>query len=124
MKFLLGVCVASRVLRKTLTDLGHDVLSARGGHANASDELLLALAYREDRVLVTENKDFGVLVFSLCLPHTCIVRLVGLTATDEAVAMRNLIERHGTVMREGAITVVAGKRVRVRSTGALGCIDD
>ena len=59
MKFLLDACVASRVLHYTLIELGHDVLSARDGYANASDKALLALAYQEDRVLVTEDKDFG-----------------------------------------------------------------
>lgn len=103
MKFLLDVCVASRILHDTLTDLGHDVLSARDGNANASDEALLAVAHREARVLVTEDKDFGELVFSLRLPHPCIVRLDGLTAAEEAEAMRDLIELHGEAMREGAI---------------------
>lgn len=115
MKFLLDVCVASSVLRTTLTDLGHDVLSARDGYTNASDQTLLELAYREDRVLVTEDKDFGELVFSLLLPHPCIVRLDGLTAKDEAAAIRDLIARHGPAMREGAIIVVTGTRVRIRS---------
>ena len=77
MKFLLDVCVASNVLRTTLSDLGHDVLSARDGYASASDRALLDLAYRDERVLVTEDKDFGELVFSLRLPHPCIVRLGG-----------------------------------------------
>ena len=115
MRFLLDACVASRVLHRTLADLGYDVLSARDGYANASDEALLALAYREERVLVTEDKDFGELVFLLRLPHPCIVRLDGLTATEEAQAMLNLIARHGAAMRAGAIIVVTGKRVRVRS---------
>ena len=114
MKFLLDVCVASRVLHKRLVDLGHDVLSARDGYATATDEALLAVAYREGRVLVTEDKDFGELVFSLRLPHPCIVRLDGLTASEEASAMQNLIVRHGTAMREGAIIVVTGRRVRIR----------
>ena len=114
MKFLLDVCVASRILQRTLVDLGHDVLSARGGQANASDEALLAIAYREDRVLVTEDKDFGELVFLRGLPHPCIVRLDGLTAADEAAAMRDLIEGHGAAMRQGTIIVVSGRRVRIR----------
>ena len=115
MKFLLDVCVASNVLRTTLSDLGHDVLSARDGYASASDQALLDLAYREDRVLVTEDKDFGELVFSLRLPHPCIVRLDGLTAEEEAAAVQNLIERHGAAMQQGAIIVVTGNRVRIRS---------
>lgn len=70
MKILLDDCAASRALHKALIDLGHDVLSARDGYGNASDEALLALAYNEDRVLVTEDKDFGELVFRVgCCTH-------------------------------------------------------
>ena len=124
MKFLLDVCVASNVLRKTLNDLGHDVLSARDGYASASGRALLDLAYREERVLVTEDKDFGELVFSLRLPHPCILRFDGLTATDEAAAIRDLIERHGAAMQRGAIIVVTGNRVRIRSAMNTGQDDD
>ena len=124
MRFLLDVCVASNVLRKTLCDLGHDVLSAQDGYASASDRALLDLAYREERVLVTEDKDFGELVFSLRLPHPCIVRLDGLTAAEEAAAIRNLIERHGAAMRQGAIIVVTGNRVRIRSAVNIGRNND
>ena len=120
MRFLLDVCVASSVLRNTLSDLGHDVLSARDGYAKASDEALLALANEEDRVLVTADKDFGELVFSRRLPHPCIVRLDGLTAAGEAEAMRNLIARHGAAMREGAIIVVTENRIRIRLAEGVG----
>ena len=115
MKFLLDSYAASRTLHQALIDLGHDVLSAREGYSHATDETLLALAYEERRVLVTEDKDFGELVFLRRLPHPCIVRLVGLRATEKVDAMRDLIERHGDAMRAGAIIVVTGRRVRVRS---------
>ncbi len=115
MKFLLDSCAASRTLHQALIDLGHDVLSAREGYSHAADETLLALAYVERRVLVTKDKDFGELVFLRRLPHPCIVRLVGLRVTGEVDAMRDLIERHGDAMREGAIVVVTGRRVRIRS---------
>jgi len=59
MKFLLDVCSSSRSLRKTLIDLGHDVLSAVDMNLQATDESLLDLALQEGRVLVTEDKDFG-----------------------------------------------------------------
>ena len=116
MKFLLDVCVASNVLCKTLSDLGHDVLSARDGYADASDRTLLDLAYREKRVLLTEDKDFGELVFLMRLPHPCIVRFDELTVDEEAAAIQNLIEHHGVVMRQGAIIVVSGSRVRIKSS--------
>ena len=114
MKFLLDVCVASRPLHKVLADLGHDVLSAENGYAHTSDEALLALAYRQDRVLVTEDKDFGELIHVRRLPHRCVVRFAGLSTVEQVEAMRDLIERHGDAMREGTIIVVTGKRVRIR----------
>ena len=80
MKFLLDVCVASNVLRRTLTELDHDVLSALDGYASAFDRTLPDLAYREERVLLRADKDFWELVFPLHLPHPCIVRFDELTA--------------------------------------------
>ena len=116
MKFLLDACAASRTLRNTLSALGHDVRSARGELARASDEALLALAYEERRVLVTEDKDFGELVFLRRLPHPCVVRLVELRVVEQADAVRGLIERHGHALRAGAIVVVTRRRVRIRMT--------
>ena len=54
MKFLLDACAASRTLHQALIDLGHDVLSAREGYPRATDETLLALAFEERRVLITQ----------------------------------------------------------------------
>ena len=116
MRFLLDCCAASRTLHRALVDLGHDVLSANDGHAGAPDAELLALAHREDRVLVTEDKDFGELVFLRRQPHPCIVRLVGLGSAEKADAMRDLIEHHGAALREGAIVVVTNRRVRIRGS--------
>ena len=116
MRFLLDGCADSRTLRTALSELGHDVVSAREGFADASDEALLAFARQEERVLITEDKDFGELVFLRGLPHPGIVRLVEMTPQERAVAMRMLIERHTDSIREGAIIVVTEKRVRIRST--------
>ena len=63
MKFLLDVCVSSRSLTAFLVAQEHDVVSALAIDPSASDEHLLALALQEDRVLLTEDKDFGEIVF-------------------------------------------------------------
>ena len=78
---------------------------------------LLALAREERRVLVTEDKDFGELVFLRGLPHPGIVRLVEMTPRERAEAMRVLIDHHANAMRDGAIIVVTENRIRIRSAG-------
>ncbi len=124
MKFLLDVCADSRPLRAALAELGHDILSARERCPNASDEALLALAQEENRVLITEDKDFGELVFLRGRPHPGIVRLVEMTPAERADAMRSLIDRHADAMREGAIVVVTENRVRIRSAAKTGQKDE
>lgn len=114
MKFLFDVCASSHALRTLLTDLGHDVLSALERDPRASDEALLALAIQEERVLVTEDKDFGELVFVRRLPHPCIIRFVDMRVEEKVAAMRELLERHGDAMREDALIVVTRGRVRIR----------
>ena len=114
MKFLLDVCASSHALRTLLTDLGNDVLSALEADPRASDDALLALAIQEERVLVTEDKDFGELVFVRRLPHPCIIRFVDMRVEEKAVAMRELLERHADALRAGAIIVVTRGRVRIR----------
>ena len=114
MKFLLDVCTLSRALRTLLTELGHDVISVLEHNPRASDEVLLALAIREERVLVTEDKDFGELVFVRRLPHPCIIRFVDMRVEEKVVAMRELLERHVDAIRAGALIVVTRGRVRIR----------
>lgn len=117
MKFLLDACASSRTLKETLVDLGHDVRSAQDEYARASDKALLALAYEEHRVLITEDKDFGELVFLHRLPHPCIIRVVELRVAEKVEAIRELIEQHDAALRAGAIVVVTRNRVRIRPAG-------
>ncbi len=68
---------------------------------------------------MTEDSDFGDLIFRLGLPHPCLVRLVGMTPAERAGAMRTLIEQHAQDMRDGAVIVVSRKRVRIRSAANI-----
>ena len=120
MKFLLDVCAASRTLHTALTDLGHDVVSAREGLSHATDEALLALAYKEERVLVTEDKDFGELAFVRRQPHPCILRFAGMRTAEKVSAMREIVAWHGDALRQGALIVVTPGHVRIRMAGREG----
>ena len=114
MKFLLDACAASRSMHSMLTEGGHDVLSALESNPRAMDEELLALATDEQRIIITEDKDFGELVFVRRLPHPCIVRLVEMPVAEKVAAMRELIESHPDAMHEKVLIVVTRNRIRIR----------
>ena len=83
MKFLLDVCVSSQSLTRFLVSEGHDVLSALAVDPKASDQRLMDAALQQGRVLVTEDKDCGELVFIHRLPHGPIVRWVNLMVDEQ-----------------------------------------
>jgi predicted nuclease of predicted toxin-antitoxin system len=65
-------------------------------------------------VLVTEDKDFGELVFVQRLPHPCIIRFLDMRVEEKVAAMRELLERYLEAMHAGAFIVVTRGRIRVR----------
>ena len=101
-------------MQAMLAGLGHDVLSALETMPRAADDELLSLALEEERVLITEDKDFGELVFVRRLPHPCIIRFTDMPVAEKVEAMRDLLERQVDAMREGSIIVVTRSRVRIR----------
>lgn len=97
-----------------LTEQGHDVVSALETAPRASDDELLAMALAEQRVLITEDKDFGELVFVRRLPHPCVIRFTDMPVAEKVAAMLDLIELHQEAMDAGCIIVVTRNRVRIR----------
>lgn len=82
-----------------------------------SDTAALARAIAESRILITEDKDFGMLVFLQGNPSPGVIRLVGFPARDQGRAILNVIERHAGDLAVGALVVVSGRGVRVRWPG-------
>lgn len=101
-----------------LAEAGHDVVSALHRDPRASDEDVLAIATAERRILVTEDKDFGELVFVRGLAHPCIIRFVDMPVAEKVAAMRDLIAHHADGMSEAALIVVTQNRIRIRSREA------
>src|ERR1044071_9734267 len=114
MKFLLDVCASSHSLCTLLADLGHDVRLAVDVDPRASNETLLDLAFQESRVLVTEDKDFGELVFVRGLPYPSIVRFVEMRVEEQVIAMRELLDHYSAELESRALIVVTRGRVRIR----------
>ncbi len=114
MKFLLDVSASSRCMFATLTDQGHDVISASDMVPGTADEEILAVAAEEGRILVTEDKDFGELVFVRRLPHPCIIRFTEMRVEEKVAAMVDLIDIYADAMNDGAMIVVTRSQYRIR----------
>ncbi|HEV3083841.1 MAG TPA: DUF5615 family PIN-like protein [Gemmataceae bacterium] len=119
MKFLLDVCSSSHALQSALAAGGHEVVSAVQIDARASDAALLALALAEQRILLTQDKDFGELIFVRGLPHGTIVRFVELTVDAQIAAMQELLQHHADDLHGSAIITVTPDRIRIRRAGAV-----
>jgi predicted nuclease of predicted toxin-antitoxin system len=75
MRFLFDENVDLRLLT-FLTNLGHDVSSVVSRPPRGRpDGMVLALAAEEGRILLTNDRDFGELVFRQQLPHSGVLLL-------------------------------------------------
>src|SRR5215213_1408209 len=73
MKFLLDES-ADFPLAKVLTDLNHDVTTIVHDYPRAiKDKEVLAIAQREGRILITNDRDFGELIFRQRLRHSGVI---------------------------------------------------
>ena len=113
MKLLLDTCVWGGV-RAELQAAGHDVLWTGDLPADPGDEAILAQTYREQRVLVTLDKDFGELAIVRRLPHAGIVRLVNIPSRQQAAVCQHVLTQHGTDLALGAIVTAETGRLRIR----------
>ncbi|KKZ13624.1 MAG: hypothetical protein TQ37_03950 [Candidatus Synechococcus spongiarum 15L] len=97
-----------------LASQGHDVVSAVDRGPRTPDAEFLAWALEEERILITEDKDFGEPVFIRRLPHPCIIRFVEMTVEDKVAAMQEIIQLHTEAMSRRDLIVVTPNQLRVR----------
>ena len=114
MKVLLDSCVWGGA-RGVVTASGHDVQTvADVWGADPGDHDILAWAFHEGHVLVTLDKDFGELAILRGAPHAGLVRLAGLSARTQGLAIVEVLANHGESLRAGAVITVEPDRVRIR----------
>jgi predicted nuclease of predicted toxin-antitoxin system len=114
MRWLGDECVSASLVM-ALRAAGHDVLYVAETAAGLSDTDVIALASRENRLLLTEDKDFGDLVFRWRRPVPGVVLMRVDLANPELKAARLFaaIERSGEEFF-GRYTVIEEARMRSR----------
>ncbi|NEP56892.1 MAG: toxin-antitoxin system, toxin component, PIN family protein [Symploca sp. SIO2G7] len=113
MKLLLDTCIWSGVLTE-LVAAGYDVVWTGNWSEDPGDEAILETAYRESRILVTLDNDFGELAILRGIPHCGILRLVNLTTRQQIVVCLQVLTLYGNELASGAIITAELARVRIR----------
>lgn len=110
MRFVVDECTGPAVA-SWLRGSGHDVVSIYDDAPRMLDEDILPLAVREDRIIVTNDKDFGDLVFAKGIAHRGVIllRLTNERAPSKIAAIARVLEAHEDRM--------AGSFVVVTETG-------
>jgi predicted nuclease of predicted toxin-antitoxin system len=103
-----------RAAVEALRASGHDVLWAAEDCASARDEDVLALAVRESRILLTQDKDFGELAFHRGLPAPCGIVLFRVPPVPGLVTEYARRVLDAEVDCRGLFVVVEEGRVRER----------
>mgnify|MGYP000873802827 CR=1 FL=1 len=113
MKLLLDTCVWGGV-KELLLAAGFDVVWVGDSTIDPGDEAVLNLAYKQQRVLITLDKDFGELAVVRGRPHHGIVRLVNVAARRQGLPCTHLLAKYGGELVRGAIVTADDVRVRIR----------
>jgi predicted nuclease of predicted toxin-antitoxin system len=118
MRWLADECVAAPLVAQ-LRAAGHDVLYVAESEPRASDIEVLALAHAVNRLLLTDDKDFGELVFrqGRPVPGVVLLRLAPGSSTTRLARLQVAIDQFGDALF-GRYTVVGETRVRSRSLPA------
>ncbi len=98
-----------------LRGLGHDVLSIVESMSQADDPDILKLAAAEKRIVVTNDKDFGELVFRSRKPHRGVIllRLRDESAENRVRVLASVLERCAERLSD-SFTVATEGKVRIR----------
>jgi len=113
MRFLADESCDFAVVR-ALRGAGYDVMTVRDANPGASDEAVIGLALAQSRILLTEDKDFGRMVFASPAGRAGVI-LIRFPASARRVMAETiigLIGSHGQKISGCFVTVQPG-RIRI-----------
>jgi predicted nuclease of predicted toxin-antitoxin system len=114
MRFFADLNVETPVIEQLRRE-NHDVLSAAEESINAPDEQILAAATSQDRILITNDKDFAELAFLLrkASAGIILVRLPNLGSAQKARRVAEVIRQVDSRLAS-AMTVIEAHAARLR----------
>ena len=93
----------------------YDVVYIAAVAQGADDDYILELAEKENRILITLDKDFGELVFRLNQVHAGVIlcRLQGLSNEEKATLVTMTIDKYHMQLIQ-SFTVIQPRNIRIR----------
>ena len=106
MRFIVDECVGPTVA-EWLFSIGHDVLSIYDNLRGISDEEIIQIGNDENRIIITNDKDFGELIFKKGMKASCVIllRLKDETPTNKIKRLSVLFENYPPNQIHGFIVV-------------------
>jgi predicted nuclease of predicted toxin-antitoxin system len=110
---------------RALRSAGFDVAAVVDISPRALDQAVIDMAVQQDRILVTEDKDFGQLVYASGQPSAGVIllRFPAGVRSQMAAAVLELLRRYGDTLAGGFAVVQPGVPVKkVIRAGEAFCI--
>lgn len=106
MKFLADVNIPQSIIT-SLQNHGHDVLDSKKQHLTATDTELIALALKENRILLTRDKDFITLMqFPKYQVPTIAIRLKNQNPSHMQERLIELLENQDKNILKKSLTII------------------
>jgi predicted nuclease of predicted toxin-antitoxin system len=114
MKFLVDHNVG-RSVAQFLTKAGHDTIFVGDADPHMRDSDILRWAVRDQRILITQDHDFGMLVYHSDQPHAGVLLLrMGQARRKERLAAIEWILQHYAGELTGCFSVFENGKLRIR----------
>jgi predicted nuclease of predicted toxin-antitoxin system len=112
MRFLVDECTGPAVAA-WLRQHNHDVVSVYEQAQGSADDIVIQSARDEDRILITNDKDFGEKVYRDKRSHRGVIllRLEDERSVSKIAVLSHLLDSHGGRL-QGSFVVVSEQRVR------------
>ncbi len=110
MRFLVDECTGSAVAQ-WLRSQGHDVLSVYEQARGMDDEHVIQTAFAQNRILITNDKDFGVKIYRERYPHSGVIllRLADERPSNKIAALETLLQSHARRIADRFVVVTETK---------------
>jgi predicted nuclease of predicted toxin-antitoxin system len=117
MRFLVDEC-AGPAVATWLAQQGHDIYSVYDQSPGASDDDLLDRAFRDQWILITNDRDFGELIFREGRPHRGVIylRLDDERATSKIRVLAQLLAGYASQLLNQFVVVT---ETQVRFSGSF-----